>query len=158
MGYQSDVVLAVAVQTRHVDTLIAAYMVQPGTQTHDCLAAFSRKDLPEDNITLIWASFTSVKWYESYDDVQAFERIVSLCDDLAQEETGDFVASTLKLRIGENDNDVERSGSEVFGAWRNYTEVDDVLCKLSDTLYEFFSIRRELIVDVEGTPIQESAQ
>jgi hypothetical protein len=146
MGYRSDVVLAVALPTNHADTLIAAYMIQPGVQEHNCLKDW-HKDVHGDK-TILWVGFNDVKWYEGYEDVKAYERMESLCQDLAEAPGSTFLAASIFLRIGENEDDMER-------ATHTYTQEsnDDVGYDLLEALEERFAIRRELLVDAGGEPL-----
>jgi len=51
---------------------------------------------------------TDVKWYESYPDVQAMEKLFSFVEELSRESEMQSWYSGMLLRIGEEDSDVEQ--------------------------------------------------
>lgn len=150
MGYRSDVLLAVALPTELAGTLIAGYMIQPGVQDEGTLNGWCRTDWPDLGATVIWASFAGVKWYQSYSDVMAYERMFELCGELADVEGSKFYALTRFLRIGENEGDIESSDNDhLFDVGASPDNVD----ALRQLLWDVFSLRREICIDAVGKPL-----
>jgi hypothetical protein len=77
----------------------------------------------------------SVKWYDSYEDVQGFEHMFDVVQQFV-EERDVFLYSYRKIRLGEEDQDIEQG-----------SDSNDPDHELIDELYERLSVRRELITD-----------
>ena len=128
MGYRSEVLLAVAFETKEqLEEVWAVYCLHKFVQEHDIAKQWTRTD---EVYPTLWVSVENVKWYESYEDVQAFEHMKDLADTFAVER--DFAFAWLKYRIGEDINDIEvvDDGNH-----------DD----LRDYLYDRAHLRREII-------------
>ena len=119
MGYRSDVVIAVAFKNREqMEEILAVYQMDEKVRKHRVMEQW--KLCPEHKPPYMVFERGDVKWYPSYDDVQAFGHIVSVCAEF--EEHRGFEFASRFVRIGEDDND---------------TEVDDNLSDSSYDLMEF---------------------
>ena len=76
-----------------------------------------------------------VKWYDSYEDVQGLERMFDVVQQFVQERDV-FLYAHRKIRIGEEDTDVEISIDD-----------NDPDHELKDELYDRMGVRRELTTD-----------
>lgn len=147
MGYYSDVVMAVAVKrAAQADELMAVYALDPIVQKHDLMKDWERT-VDNDGAVILYCKHITVKWYEGYEDVGGWMRLLSLAEEFSKERGLDvsntdpnevgpmWPYATCFIRIGENLDDVEdrRAG-------------DDPV--LEDLLYDIFSVRRELVVDL----------
>jgi hypothetical protein len=104
MGYRSDVLLAVAFDSKEErDEVWAVYCMNPNVQQHNLAEAWETHD--GDECFMLWYQATDVKWYESYEDVQGFEHMLELVEKFGEER--DFNYAGCKLRIGENTDDAE---------------------------------------------------
>jgi hypothetical protein len=107
MGYYSDVLLAVAFDTKEqLEEVLAVYCLNPKVQEHD-LAKYWEKKLDGD-YPVLWYYNNGIKWYESYEDVQALEELFTLAETFEEERKLAFNYAWVKLRIGEEDDDTER--------------------------------------------------
>lgn len=119
MGYRSDVVIAVAFKNREqMEEILAVYQMDEKVRTSRVMGQW--KLCPEHKPPYMLFKGDNVKWYPSYDDVQAFEHIVSVCAEF--EEHRGFEFAYRFVRIGEEDSD---------------TEVEDHLSDNSYDLMEF---------------------
>lgn len=146
MGYRSDVILAVAVPKEHADMLQAAYMLQPGVAEYKCMQEW--KKTTDGDVVIFWAEFHDVKWYETYGDVQALERMLSLPADFAEQENSNFEAATMKIRVGEEMQDVEYD-CLTHGGYDPYPAFE-----LREALESRFSVRTEVVADCDGEPLE----
>jgi hypothetical protein len=147
MGYYSDVLLSVAVPKHFADTLLNAYRILPATAEHKCLRNWKRADYGD--VTIFWAEFHNVKWYEEYKDVASFEAMFELCQTLS--EAGDFIASSLKIRLGESSDDNHYEDHVYFGD----VDDEDKVQPLANALVERFSWTRRLNIDCDGEPLEQ---
>ena len=109
MGYRSEVAILVSFKdTDHRDEVLAAYAMDPRVQAHDVLNQWKKID-PEDDYPLLKFYETHTKWYESYDDVQAVHHLEHILQLFAEERGLPY--GWLFIRVGEEDNDVERDES-----------------------------------------------
>jgi len=109
MGYYSDVLLAVAFETKEqLEEVWAVYCLNPTVQEHD-LAKHWEKKLDGD-YPVLWYYANGVKWYDSYEDVMAFEELFTLAETFGEER--EFGYAWVKLRIGEEDDDTERRSNQ----------------------------------------------
>jgi hypothetical protein len=103
MGYRSDILLAIVFKTKeHRDEVWAIYCMDPLVQKHDVASQWAPHD--GDRFSL-WFEGNHLKWYESYEDVQAFEHLQTVAAQFAEHR--DFPYAYIKLRIGENTDDIE---------------------------------------------------
>ena len=101
MGYRSNVHIAVAFD--NADTLrevMAVYAMNPLVQ--ECNTAI---DWEIKNDTILYFSAEDSKWYEGYEDVQAYEHMLSVAE-MFHKERGIEVAYYF-VRIGEDIDDIE---------------------------------------------------
>jgi hypothetical protein len=144
MGYRSNVLLAVAVSSpQQADELMAVYAMHPSVQTFDLAKNWQRKTVGKLCTVLIFAE-DHVKWYESYEDVQGYEHMLTLAKTFADErgmdasnaDPNDFVVcwpfATVKIRIGEEDKDIE-------------IEYDSNSGNMESFIYDTFGVRREIV-------------
>jgi hypothetical protein len=148
MGYRSDIVIAFAFETKEqVDEVLAIYRMNQHVQKHDLAKEWQVREWGD-----CWGltyQADSVKWYDSYEDVQGFEHMLNVVEtfaneriDVAMETDPDgkqalvqmFPYASHKLRIGENDDDIE---------W--YATSND--SNLEEVLYERMNLRREIETD-----------
>lgn len=145
MGYRSDVVIAFAFETREqVDEVMAIYRMHPQVQKYDLAKDWRIFDWKECwGLTM---TALNVKWYEVYEDVQGHKHMLTVVEQFAEErmgpsdETDDdgkpllasmFRYAYYKIRIGEEDNDIE-------------TTSDDNSSTLLDCLFDRMCLRREI--------------
>jgi len=102
MGYYSDITIAVAFASKaDMDEVLAVYAMLPEVQEYKLLDEYWERR--EDNIMLY--THDSVKWYASFEDVQAVERLKSLVEEFHEARGMPFAWH--KIRIGEDENDLE---------------------------------------------------
>jgi hypothetical protein len=122
MGYRSDVAMVAVFESKaHADEVMAVYCLHPNVQKYG-VADYWKHKVFSDGVTLLYCSMESVKWYESYEDVQAFMHMRTLLDQF-DEERG-FLWAWGFVRVGEEVNDIEES----------YEGKDD--CAVSYGLYD----------------------
>jgi len=147
MGYRSDILLAVTLRNpAQCDELMAVYAMDPLVQKHS-VAEKWKKHVYDDHVALVYQG-TDLKWYESYEEVQAFEHLLALAMTFGEERGFDlpndveapqvpepvFPYATAHIRIGEESEDNVME----------YTENDDFLVEI---LYCKAGIRREILSD-----------
>jgi hypothetical protein len=151
MGYRSDVLLAVVLRTAaQRDELMAVYALDPLVQKHSMVERWQHHTY-DDHIALVYQE-TDLKWYDSYEDVQALEHLLILTKTFAEERGFDlpnelpefptqiqhaepvFPYATARVRVGEESED----------SVLEYEENDDFL---QEILYCKTGIRREIIAD-----------
>ena len=101
MGYRSDVHIAVAFD--NADTLrevMAVYAMHPKVQEFN-LAENWR--IQRDTVLYLHCDYS--KWYDSYEDVQAYEHLMSVAELFHEER--DIAFAYYFVRIGENLDDIE---------------------------------------------------
>lgn len=104
MGYRSDVAYAVRFKDKeHLQGFLAAIRMtelddEDAKRAFDDLVHYTEEHRTPDH----WLTFEieGVKWYETYRYVKAHERFL--------ERSEDFGASWELVRIGENEDDIER--------------------------------------------------
>lgn len=145
MGYRSDVVFAFAFDTKEqVDEVLAIYQMHHCVQKYDLAKEWQVHKW--DNCWGLTYTAFGVKWYPSYEDVQGFEHMLSVVETFANEridvsmETDEdgkqqivhmFPYACRKLRVGENDDDIE------WYTTSNHGNLEEVLC-------ERMNLRREI--------------
>ena len=101
MGYRSDVCIAVAFG--NADTLrevMAVYAMNPLVQEYNTAIDWEIK-----NDTILYFSAEHSKWYDGYEEVQAYEHMLSVAN-MFNQERGIEVAYYF-VRIGEDPDDIE---------------------------------------------------
>lgn len=144
MGYRSDVLLAVVVETpSQADELMATYAMHPLVQTHDLAKDWQRKTVG-DAYTVLLFEAEHTKWYEVYGDVQGYEHMLVLAKtfgdergiDKANDDPNELVIcwpfATAKIRVGEENNDIEADYNSNNGSMESF-------------IYDTFGVRREII-------------
>lgn len=104
MGYRSDVLLAIVFKTKEQrDEVWAVYVLDKRVQQDGIANKWRNCDKYE--YPMLYVEHENVKWYESFEDVQGYEHLQSVAQDFA--DLRDFEYAWLKLRIGEETNDIE---------------------------------------------------
>jgi hypothetical protein len=130
MGYRSDVCLAIGFKDRDaMRSFIGGVRLADDEWMFKALASMELvKDTEDACIAFYYAG--SVKWYDSYDDVQGYERLKKAVED--SNGAWEFI------RIGEEEDDTERThGGEDI-------DVD---------LTEYFSLVRSIETPTKGEDI-----
>jgi len=132
MGYRSDVAIAFAFKEKEqIDEVLAIYQMRPFVSEHNLAEQWTVRDW--NGVWGLTFVADSVKWYDSYEDVQGLEDMVEVVKTFAEERGNAFQYAYCKLRIGEEDDDIER----VYDS-------NDVGSYVENVLFERISIRREL--------------
>lgn len=135
MGYRSDILIAVAFKTKtQRDEVWAVYCADPDVQKHNLAGKWKHTDDGEFT-PIVYHYDESVKWYDGYEDVQGFERLLSLVEEFEDNRGFDF--AYIKYRTGEELNDVE--------AVEAHSVADGSL--LMDALWERANIERRITHD-----------
>ncbi len=112
MGELSDVAFAFVVEKKERrDEIMAIYAMDPDVQRYDSVKHF--KLFNGDGYAGAYFHFCNVKWYETYEDVKALNKISEVVE-MFNEERGIAFADQF-CRIGENDDDFEWCGNEDGG-------------------------------------------
>jgi hypothetical protein len=120
MGYRSDVHILFYIGNRRVKNpegkLLETIPIGPFAPIKLWFDENFPKDEDIDMVEVgkgyIYVRYEGVKWYESYEDVKAVSNAIESFDKCFN--TGDFDHMTgmwEMVRLGENDDDLERSGS-----------------------------------------------
>jgi len=134
MGYHSDVALMAVLPTAEIaDEVMAVYAMHPPVQVHGCLEDWKRAQI--DDYTILYFSATSVKWYESYEDVMAYEHLHTILQQFHDNRGVHFAYG--KARIGEDVGDI------VYGVHSTNDPMNEVI-------YAHLQINRELVLDLKG--------
>lgn len=105
MGYRSDVFLAALFKNeQEYNEVMAIYAIDPKVQEED-VAKYWQKKVYSTGHVLCYYHATDVKWYDSYDDVQALMYMQALCRTFADER--EFMIGWKFVRIGEETADIE---------------------------------------------------
>jgi len=132
MGYRSDVAIAFAFKKKEqIDEVLAIYQMRPFVSEHNLAERWTVRDW--NGVWGLTFVADSVKWYDSYEDVQGLEDMVEVVKTFAEERGAAFPYAHCKLRLGEDEGDYER----VY-------EHNDAGIDLIDSLYSRMDIRREL--------------
>jgi hypothetical protein len=147
MGYRSDVLLAVVVETpSQADELMATYAMHPIVQALDLAKEWQRKQAGQAGApyTVLLFEAENLKWYEGYGDVQGYEHMLTLAKtfgdergiDKSNDDPNELVIcwpfATAKIRIGEDDTDIETDYNSNQGSMESF-------------VYDAFGVRREII-------------
>ena len=144
MGYRSDVRFVVALPSEaERDSIMALYSMHPLVQEHDIatdwtpyevMAQVYRRD---DGVPMYLLSYddTDVKWYDSYEEVQAVMHMEKLLDSLE----GRCYAYRF-IRIGEDDSDIE---------CKTHCSEDDMGEQMYEYLSEVMYTEINLVFDIK---------
>ena len=116
MGYRSQVVLAISKHLTPFLTLAASQNTEAQALVFKYADTFERDYGGDKSWLLVW---DDIKWYESYEDIQAIEKFVqeASCDEYEFEVDGIKEASSEHIRfvrVGEESGDIETIGD---GFW-----------------------------------------
>ena len=119
MGYRSQVVLAISKHLTPFLTLATAQNKDAELLVFRDADTFDRDYGGDKSWLLTW---DAIKWYESYEDIQALEKFIqeATSDEYEFEVDGEAQASSEHIRfvrVGEDHNDVEMLGD---GFWDIY--------------------------------------
>ena len=119
MGYRSNVVLAISKHLTPFLTLATAQNAEAQALVFKHADTFNRDYGGDKSWLLVW---DSIKWYESYEDIQALEKFIqeATSDEYSFEVDGQTQNSCEHIRfvrVGEESGDVEMSGD---GFWDIY--------------------------------------
>ena len=120
MGYRSEVVIAVQMDNNDEESVKDWHLFIAELKTDSKCDSAMRELTKKDNqldfggIDMkkcsLYVRFDNVKWYDSDEWVQSFERIVGKASHYCN--SGDFNMSACFLRVGEDDDDIK---SEYYG-------------------------------------------
>lgn len=134
MGYRSDVVISYVFKHKEqIDEVLSIYQMHKFVQAHDLAKVWQVHDW--DGKWGLTYHAESVKWYDTYEDVQGFEHMFDVVQQFV-EERDVFLYAYRKIRLGEEDTDIEHSSAD-----------NDPDHELIDELYDRMAVRRELITD-----------
>ncbi len=104
MGYRSDIAIAFAFKTKEqIEELMAIYRMNEKVQKYECEKHWNIHDWGESwGLTL---TINNVKWYDAYEDVQAFEYMHDLVLEFYANREG-FRYAYRMILIGEEDKDI----------------------------------------------------
>ena len=119
MGYRSNVVLAISKHLTPFLTLATSQSAQAQTLVFRDADKFDRDYEGEKSWLFVW---DSIKWYESYEDIQTLELFIqkATSDEYSFEVDGQTQNSCEHIRfvrVGEESGDIEMSGE---GFWDIY--------------------------------------
>ena len=119
MGYRSHVVLAISKYLTPFLTLATSQNAATQALVFKDADRFDRDYQGEKSWLLTW---DSIKWYESYEDIQALEKFIheAISDEYEFEVDGKKQSSCEHIRfvrVGEESGDIEMSGD---GFWEIY--------------------------------------
>ena len=119
MGYRSQVVLAISKHLTPFLTLATSQNTEAQALVFKYADTFERDYGGDKSWLLVW---DDIKWYESYEDIQAIEKFVqeASCDEYEFEVDGIKEASSEHIRfvrVGEESGDIETIGD---GFWDIY--------------------------------------
>ena len=130
MGYRSDVVLAFAFKEKaQIDEVLAVYRMHHRVQEYDLAKEWEVRNW--DDTWGLTYSAEYVKWYEGYDDVNAFEHMLVLVETFAEERGEKFPFAYYKIRVGEELEDI-------------VTEANGNDSELEGVLYDRMSVNRSI--------------
>ena len=105
MGYRSEVGIVVAFENwDDMKEVLAVYKMNPLVQKEEVFdhwTAYERPDGNGDGYCLIEYKAESVKWYDEYDDVQAYRHLFLLVEKFGNEREG-FKYAYRELQVGED--------------------------------------------------------
>jgi hypothetical protein len=144
MGYRSDVRFVVALPSEaERDSIMALYSMHPLVQEHDMATDWTPYEVMaqvyhrDAGVPMYLLSYddTGVKWYDSYEDVQAVMHMEELLDSLE----GRCYAYRF-IRIGEDDSDIE---------CKTHCSEDDMGEQMYEYLSEVMYTEINLVFDIK---------
>ena len=111
MGYLSDIVIAVAFDTREqMEEVLAVYRIDPRVQKHDIMKSWK---LCLDGIPpyMVYAQ-TNVKWYYTNEAVAAVEHIINVCEQFGLAREFDYLYRIVRIGEDQSDITVKESGND----------------------------------------------
>jgi hypothetical protein len=119
MGYRSQVVLAISKHLTPFLTLAVTQNKEAESLVFKDADKFDRDYCGDKSWLLVW---DCIKWYESYEDIQALEKFINeaCADEYQFEVEGEIQASSEHIRfvrVGEETTDIEMMGD---GFWDIY--------------------------------------
>jgi hypothetical protein len=121
MGYRSQVVLAISKHLTPFLTLAASQNADAQALVFKYNDNFDRDYGGDKSWLLVW---DSIKWYESYDDIQTIESFVQkACSDEYEFEVDGEAQSSCEhirfVRVGEESGDIEMMGDGFWDIYAN---------------------------------------
>jgi len=105
MGYRSEVGIVVAFENwDDMQEVLAIYKMNPLVQREEVFdhwTLYEREDGNGDGYCLMEYKAESVKWYDEYDDVQAYRHLFTVAKQFAEERDG-FNYAYKELTVGED--------------------------------------------------------
>lgn len=146
MGYRSDVRVAVSFDNEHTrKEVMAVYSMHPSVQEHNIAKDWHVHDgemsFWRDNtggsmpVYTLMYSADYVKWYDTYEDVQAVEFMHQICAKFDAEREA-FSYAYKFIRVGEEIEDIEI---------RSDHGNDDVSSDLDEYLSDMLGVRVEIV-------------
>ena len=134
MGYRSNVAIAVAFRTREqMEEVLAVYRMHPKVQEHNVMDQWKiNTDMIDGDPPYMLFQGNDVKWY--YEDMRAFEHILVVCNNFADERGFDYAYRL--VRIGETEDDIFVDDS--------YGDSYELMDFLQDNLYPVRRINCDL--------------
>ena len=131
MGYRSEVLLAIAFEnTEQMEEVWAIYCLDPKVQATDVSNHWSRNTEGKYPTMAYYTDYA--KWYDDYEDVQAFEHMRTVAETFV--ESRKFNYAWIKYRIGEENNDIE---------------VEELASDAGDSLSEYLWERAAIVRHIE---------
>lgn len=147
MGYRSDVVIAVAMQSEEdIRELMSVYALNIHVQKHNLLPEWTVGVM--DDVWVALFHQDDVKWYDNYPDVQGFEAIIPLVRSFAEERGMKYAYR--RIRIGEEMDDVEIDCDENEGV------SEDLADFLADHINVHRSIENELALEPTNDNVSDT--
>jgi len=121
MDYRSDVKYVLYGTRQNVVGALSAYQLQHSGQVGRAWSPghWSRRYNQDKDFMIFEFSATHVKWYDDYEEVQAFTEFLNFIADYVEQLTYDVPLGTETehlcwefVRLGENDDDNERNASD----------------------------------------------
>lgn len=136
MGYRSDVAVAIMFNTKEdLLTFRTKHKILGGATEEE---STNLNVIEYQNKVIAFAYYDSVKWYDSFEDVQAVTKML--------EDAQEAKFSTMFIRIGEEISDIEYD-SYIY---------NDEQGEVSLCLYELFSVSRTInLPDDAGVGVDE---
>ena len=144
MGYRSDVRFVVALPSEaERDSIMALYSMHPLVQEHDIATDWTPYEVMaqvyfrDAGVPMYLLSYddTDVKWYDSYEEVQAVMHMEKLLDSLE-----DRCYAYRFIRIGEDDSDIE---------CKTHCSEDDMGEQMYEYLSEVMYTEINLVFDIK---------
>ena len=146
MGYRSEVLIAVQMDDHEDEESIRNWHLFIAELKADPKCDSAMKDLTngkngegtnaKEGIDMkncsLYVFFEDVKWYESDEWVQSFERIVGKASHYCEDD--DFNMSACFLRVGEEDDDVVKEGYGDY--WQDLAYISSPYIEVTDVKFD----------------------